>query len=97
MASKLDQRLKQEARDFLRSRIAGNRRPAQPLTAATVLQLTGIDCPSDPDTLSPGQAKKLRARLILALKRERGRAKAGCPDYSFSRHIALHQAVKALS
>jgi hypothetical protein len=88
MDEKIFERLRQEIAEHISIRKTACTRAT--LTAEVVNALSEAGGPS------AKRLPNLRNSIVRALRRERGKARSGSPSYSFNRHIALHQTLKAL-
>ncbi len=65
--------------------------------AAVIAALTGVMAFADAEFNDKAVVERAMARLRDTLRRERKKARAGHPGYDFSRHLAMHQAIKELN
>jgi hypothetical protein len=94
MKDEMSDRLRLEVAKYLSARKA---HCAEKHHAASIARVLCVSDLAEIGTeISAERLPDLRNRIVHALRRERGRAKSGSPAYSFNRHIALHQVLKAL-
>jgi len=88
---RMEQRLRDEARRFLRSMHEARMKPHN--AESILVRLTG-KCFDNLAKIS--QIRIARTEVKAALMRERKKARTKHRDYDINRHIALHQANKSL-